>query len=42
MIRRIIKRPCPDCWGTKVNTNASGPCATCAGTGTIEQEVEER
>lgn len=41
-MRRTIRRPCPDCLGTKTSATGSGPCATCQGTGTVEQEVEER
>jgi DnaJ-class molecular chaperone len=42
--KRIIKRVCPDCWGSgyQVVDHRKSTCSKCHGTGQIEEEIEVR
>jgi DnaJ-class molecular chaperone len=42
--KRVIKRICPECWGTgyTVVNHKKAKCATCRGTGQIEEEIDVR
>lgn len=42
--KRIIKRVCPDCWGSgyQVVNQKKSTCSKCHGTGQIEEEIEVR
>lgn len=38
-IRRIVRVPCPDCWGSGLSVG--GKCRTCKGSGEVERVVNE-
>lgn len=38
-VRRIVRVPCPDCYGTGLETG--GKCHTCKGTKEVERVVNE-
>ncbi len=42
--KRIIKRVCPDCWGSgyQIVDHRKSTCPKCHGTGQIEEEIEVR